>query len=73
MNFRRLKSYGTTDECGRREIENYISRADPQTSEMMRLRFIVGLKYFQVAMTLGGGMSADCVKKRIYRYIKNHR
>lgn len=72
MTYRKLKSYRTADDVTRAEIDRYIAAVpDPQTRDMFRLRFVTGLKYFQVAMRLGGGMSTDCVKKRIYRYVKN--
>ena len=49
----------------------YISAIpDPQTREMFELRFVQGKKYHQIARLLGG-MSEDCVRKRVCRYIAN--
>ena len=71
MTYRELKSYASSTAEKRREIEMFIDGIDdPQTRDMFHLRFLLGLKYFQVAMNVGGGISTDCVKKRIYRYVK---
>lgn len=71
MTFRRLKNYAHADERERRDIENWIfSIDDPQTQQMFQLKFLLGLKYFQVALNIGGGMTVSCVKMRMYRYIK---
>ena len=71
MTYRELTGYAHADERQRHEVEAFINGIDdPQTRDMFRLRFLLGLKYFQVALNIGNGMSTDCVKKRIYRYIK---
>ena len=52
-------------------VRAYISAIpDPQTREMFELRFVQGKKYHQIARLLGG-MSEDCVRKRVCRYIAN--
>lgn len=72
MTYRELKSYASSTAEKRREIEMFIDGiGDPQTRDMFRLRFLLGLKYFQVAMNVGGGISTSGVKMRIYRYVKN--
>lgn len=51
-------------------VERFIhSIPDWQTRRMFEMKFIEGKKYHQIARELGGGMSADCVRKRIYRQI----
>lgn len=71
MTYRELKAYASVDKESRRMIDEYIDGiADPQTREMFHLRFRKGLKYFQVAMRLGGGMTAGCVRMRISRHME---
>ena len=71
MTYRELKAYGKADEDERKRLDEFFaSIPDPQTRQMFELRFLKGLKYHQVAMQLGGGMSASCVKMRIGRYMK---
>lgn len=51
-------------------VERFIhSIPDWQTRRMFEMKFIEGKKYHQIARELGGGMSADCVRKRICRQI----
>lgn len=60
-------------ERSRAEIEEYIySINDFQTKKMFYLKFVKGRTYLQTAMAINTKMSADCVKKRIYRYLKNN-
>lgn len=71
MTYGELKAYSTADDEQRRKVQRFVeSVTDPQTRQMFELRFLKGLKYHQVAMQLGGGMSASCVKMRIGRYMK---
>ena len=70
MTYRELKAYKSTGGEQRCEIEAFIAAVpDPQTREMFRLRFMCGMKYLRIAMQIGGGMTASCVKMRIARYM----
>lgn len=70
MTYKKLKAYSDVEEDQRREVDEFIeSIADAQTRRMFDLRFRKKLKYYQVAMRLGGGMTAGCVKMRIARYM----
>ena len=57
----------------RAKLEAYISGIDDSlTREIYRLRFISGLPWAQVAASIGGGNTADSVKKTCYRYLREH-
>ena len=43
--------------------------SDSYIRQIISLRYINGLKWFQVAMHMGGGNTADGVKKACYRYL----
>ena len=60
-------------ERSRDQIQEYINSIDDfQTKKMFCLKFVKGKTYLQVAMAINTKMSADCVKKRIYRYVRNN-
>lgn len=70
MTYKKLKAYPDAEKNQRCEVDEFIeSIADAQTRKMFDLRFRKKLKYYQVAMRLGGGMTAGCVKMRIARYM----
>lgn len=59
----------------KKELDDYIDSVgteDLQTKEMFELVFKRGKTYRAAAFAIGCGITEDCVKKRIYRYIKKH-
>ncbi len=58
----------------KREIEEYIASIDdPLMRLIFRYRFIDCLSWQRVAFKVGGGNTAQSVKMRCYRYIKQNR
>ena len=56
----------------RNRLERYIADIpDSLTRMIFTLRFINGLSWLQVALHIGGGNTADAVKKVCYRYLEN--
>lgn len=59
----------------KKELDDYIDSVgmeDLQTQEMFELVFKGGKTYRAAAFAIGCGITEDCVKKRIHRYIKKH-
>lgn len=59
----------------KKELDDYIDSVgmeDLLTQEMLELVFKRGKTYRAAAFAIGCGITEDCVKKRIYRYIKTH-
>ncbi len=57
----------------RAKLEQYIAGIDDSlTREIYRLRFISGLPWAQVAASIGGGNTAESVKKACYRHLRKH-
>lgn len=55
----------------RQRIERYIADIpDSLTRMIFTFRFVDGMSWVKVAMRVGGGNTADGVKKRCYRYLK---
>ena len=55
-----------------KRLERYIAKIpDSLTRQIFTLRFVNGLKWFQVAMTIGGN-TEQSVKMACYRYIQDH-
>lgn len=58
----------------RNRLESYISTIpDSLTRQIFTLRYVNGLPWSQVASHIGGGNTADSVKKVCYRYINRTR
>ncbi len=56
----------------RNRIERYIAKIpDSITRQIFTLRFINGLSWVQIAFHIGGGNTADGVRKRLFRHLKN--
>lgn len=54
-----------------RRLEQYIAGIpDSQTRQVFTLRFVEGYSWQQVAAHLGGGNTAEGVKKRAYRHLR---
>lgn len=69
MTLEQLKAYPAADPEKKARIIEYIAAIpDPQTRQMFELHFLRGLSYRQTAEMLGGGMTKDCVHKRIKRH-----
>ena len=57
----------------RDRLEQYINTiVDPYMRRMFSLRFVDGLRWEQVAAGLGERILGESVKKRCYRYIREH-
>lgn len=55
------------------EIDNFIAAIpDFQTRAIFKFRFQGGFTWTWVACNIGGGNTADAVKKRCYRYLNTH-
>lgn len=55
----------------RNRLERYISDIpDSITRQVFQLRFVSGLPWAQIALSIGGGNTEEGVRKRVYRYIK---
>lgn len=55
----------------RNRLERYISDIpDSITRQVFQLRFISGLPWAQIALSIGGGNTEEGVRKRVYRYLK---
>lgn len=55
----------------RNKLERYIADIpDSLLRQIFTLRFINGLPWLQVAFYIGGGNTADSVKKQCYRYLE---
>lgn len=56
----------------RLKLEKYInSIPDSLTRQIFTLRFVEGKRWEDVSEKIGGGNTADSVKKTCYRYLKN--
>lgn len=56
--------------CEHNRLERYInSIPDSLTRQIFTLRFVNGLKWFQVAMEIGGKSTEDSVRKCALRYM----
>lgn len=54
-------------------LESYISSIDDSlTRQIFVCRFVRGMTWRKVARVIGGGNSAEAVKKRCQRWLKNH-
>ena len=54
----------------RKKLEQYISGIyDSLTRQIFSLRFVDGMSWEQVALNIGGGISEESVRKRVYRYL----
>lgn len=54
-------------------LERYIATIpDSLTRQIFTLRFVNGLDWAQVAYSIGGGNTADSVKKTCYRYLRKN-
>ena len=52
-------------------LEKYIAEIpDSLTRQIFRLRFVNGLPWIQIAISVGGGNTEDGVRQRVYRHIK---
>ena len=55
----------------RNRLERYIADIpDSLTRQIFTLRFINGLNWVQIAMSVGNGYSDESARKRVYRYLK---
>ena len=55
------------------QLNRYIENVqDSLTRQILTLRFIHGLSWNQVAMSVGGWNTADGVRKHVNRFLKNH-
>ena len=55
----------------RNRLERYISDIpDSITRQVFQLRFVSGLPWAQIALSIGGGNTEEGVRKRVYRYLK---
>lgn len=55
----------------RNRLERYISDIpDSITRQVFQLRFVTGLPWAQIALSIGGGNTEEGVRKRVYRYLK---
>lgn len=55
----------------RNRLERYISDIpDSITRQVFHLRFVSGLPWAQIALSIGGGNTEEGVRKRVYRYLK---
>lgn len=60
-------------EVERAKLLEYIAGVDESlTREIFRLRFVEGLSWAGVAGRVGGGNTAEGVRKRVYRYLREH-
>lgn len=56
----------------REAIEDYISGIDDSlVRQAISLKYIEGLKWWQVAQRIGGGNSEESIKQAVSRYIRN--
>ena len=59
--------------CRERIIDKFIAAIpDLQTRHIFKLRFCGGFTWTWIANVIGGGNTADSVKKRCYRYLDSH-
>ena len=57
----------------RARLERWITGVkDSQTRQMFQYRFVDGLTWVDVAHKIGGGNTVDGIKKRCYRYLRDH-
>lgn len=55
-------------------LSRYIaSVGDSLTRQILALRYIDGLSWLQVANRIGGGNTADSVKKQCYRFLEKEK
>ena len=58
----------------RNRLERYISDIpDSITRQVFQLRFVSGLPWAQIALSIGGGNTEEGVRKRVYRYLKQEK
>lgn len=59
-------------ECER--LKAYIEAIpDSQTRQIFKLKFAAGLSWRGTASKIGGGNTAEGVRKRVYRYLKSNK
>lgn len=58
----------------RNRLERYIAETpDSLTRQIFQLRFISGLSWAQIALSVGGGNTDVGVRKRVYRYLEREK
>lgn len=77
MNPKRLKQIpyliSAEDQAELAYLRGYIARIDDAlTRRIFELRYIDGCSWVQVARRIGGGNTAESVRKRHNRYIRAH-
>jgi hypothetical protein len=54
-------------------INQYINSVpDPLVRQIIMYQFVNGLNWFQIECHIGGGNKAESLRKKLYRYLKNH-
>lgn len=58
----------------RKRLEEYINTVDDSLlRQIFTLRFVNGLPWDQVALSIGGGNRGETVRKMCYRHLKTHK
>lgn len=54
-------------------VKEYIAKADPYIGIMLRMHYVEGKRWRDIAQRLGGGNTDESVRKMCHRYIKKDR
>ena len=56
-----------------KEVRDYIDTCDPYIGTMLRLHYVSGRRWRDIAQRQGGGNSEESIRKMCHRYITNDR
>ena len=77
MTYKELSQYRYLDESNENDqieaerIHKFIDNiSDKLTRRIFALRFIDGKSWVRISLKIGGGNTADGIRKRVYRYLK---
>ncbi len=53
-----------------KEVREYLDNADPYIATMLRLHYVSGWRWKDIAIKQGGGNTKESIRKMCHRYIK---
>jgi hypothetical protein len=53
-----------------KEVREYLESADPYISTMLRLHYVSGWRWSDIAQRQGGGNTKESIRKMCHRYIQ---
>lgn len=56
-----------------KEVREYLESADPYISTMLRLHYVSGWRWSDIAQRQGGGNTKESIRKMCHRYISKNK